>query len=239
MNAALVIDDDLGSCLVLKKMITSLGLQCDFANNVSDGLRAAASRKYRFLFLDCVLPDHHHSVAVHAFKLLSGDDYSIAVIGIVSYPDKQMEIKLKNSGIIGVLAKPISKADLAEALRIAAEHVTPISQPIDVPQFNTSYDVLSSDRSLAWPPHGPDLPSSSRLQSSDYLDPQFKPQGAGSGSDRSKVISTPQGKQQNIAASLVSATGLSGQLGGVVLRTPGRGLGPGQSGANLLPLTPS
>jgi CheY-like chemotaxis protein len=52
----LVVDNDRASCLLLTKMITSLGYTCDFVHNVVDGLRAAACKDYALVLVDSFLP---------------------------------------------------------------------------------------------------------------------------------------------------------------------------------------
>jgi hypothetical protein len=52
-------DDDRGSCLLLKKLFTSLGYSCDITHSVSDALRAATCKSYCMALIDCLFPDQN------------------------------------------------------------------------------------------------------------------------------------------------------------------------------------
>ena len=117
MDYALIVDDDRGSCLVLTKMLSSLGFVCDTENNVGNALRAFVSKKYRLVLVDCLLPDHSGWVGAQAIKQLSKNGQLPLIIGILSFPDEQMMRRCESSGMHGVLAKPITKATLSDCIQ--------------------------------------------------------------------------------------------------------------------------
>jgi hypothetical protein len=53
----LVMDDDRGSCLLLRTMITSLGHSCDLVHNIADGLRTAGNKHYALVLIGSFFPD--------------------------------------------------------------------------------------------------------------------------------------------------------------------------------------
>lgn len=112
----LVLDDDRGSCLVVRKILSSLGYVCDIAHDAAEGLRAVLENDYSFVLVDCLLPDNTGWVISHAIKLLHRDRVSPIVIGILSYPDDIMKQKCVSSGMKTAISKPISKSDLIGSL---------------------------------------------------------------------------------------------------------------------------
>jgi CheY-like chemotaxis protein len=118
----LVVDDDRASCLLLRKMITSLGYTCDFVHNVADGLRAAACKDYALVLIDSFLPDNSGMVAFSAIKLLPREGPAPAFIGIMSSQNEQMQCQLVSAGMAGVLAKPFYRTAVGERIGQALSH---------------------------------------------------------------------------------------------------------------------
>ncbi len=118
----LVVDDDRASCLLLRKMITSLGYTCDFVHNVADGLRAAACKDYALVLIDSFLPDNSGLVAFSAIKLLPREGPAPAFIGIMSSHNEQMQYQLVSAGMAGVLVKPFYRTAVGERIGQALSH---------------------------------------------------------------------------------------------------------------------
>jgi CheY-like chemotaxis protein len=112
----LILDDDRGSCLLLRKIITSLGYTCDFVHSVADGLRAAANTDYALVLIDSFLPDTSGFVALNAMKLLPREGPAPAFIGIMSNHDEQMQRRLVTAGMSGTLVKPFCRTTVAERI---------------------------------------------------------------------------------------------------------------------------
>jgi CheY-like chemotaxis protein len=112
----LLLDDDHGSCLMLRKMIVSLGYSVDVVHNVADGLRAASCKTYRVVIVDCFMPDYTGWVATRAIKLLPRCGPPPAVIGILSYPDEHLQQRCETSEMEGVLVKPFCKGAVVDCL---------------------------------------------------------------------------------------------------------------------------
>ena len=129
MNHVLLLDDDRGSCLVLKKMFSSLGYTCDIVHNVSDALRAAASKAYCVILIDCLLPEQDGWIASQAIRLLSRDGPAPSIIGILSCPDEQMQRRCESAGMEEVLIKPICKKAVSDCIgKVLPLKVKPIAQ---------------------------------------------------------------------------------------------------------------
>ena len=128
-QCVLLVDDDRASCLLLKKMFSSLGYSCDIVHNASDALRAAASKTYCMVLMDCLLPDHDGWIASQAIKLLSRDGLAPSIIGILSYPDEQMHRRCASAGMEEVLIKPFCKKAVSDCIaKVLLRKVKPIAQ---------------------------------------------------------------------------------------------------------------
>jgi DNA-binding response OmpR family regulator len=126
-GSVLVIDLDIGSCLLMKKAITSLGYYCDIAHSEDDGLRAAASTNYNLIIVGCLLGDKSCSVLIRAIKLLPRSGPCPSVIGVLSCPDSAMEMRCIDMGMERVLTKPVSKAaleDCFDEVQIQNSHIS-------------------------------------------------------------------------------------------------------------------
>ena len=174
-QCVLLVDDDRGSCLLLKKMFSSLGYSCDIVHKVSDALRAAASKAYCMVLIDCLLPDQNGWIASQAIKLLSRDGLAPSIIGILSYPDEQMHRKCASAGMEEVLIKPFCKKAVSDCIRkVLPQKVKPFAQRSGNGHFfqrvgsgfsSRSAPQLTSNRSLLENP----LKSSSFRQTSMNL----------------------------------------------------------------------
>ena len=133
-SCVLVLDDDRGSCLLLRRIILSLGYTVDIVHNVADGLRAAASKQYCLVLIDCFMPDHTGWVASRAIKLLPRNGPPPAIIGILSYPDELMQRRCESSDMEGVLVKPFCKGALSDCLG----RFHPAGQKLTFPMISSS-----------------------------------------------------------------------------------------------------
>jgi CheY-like chemotaxis protein len=115
--SVLVMDDDRGSCLLIKRMLSSLGYMCDVVHNVADGLRALVKNDYSVVFVDHMMPDNTGLVATQAIKLLYRDGVPPMIIGILSYPDEELQQRCESSGMKSVISKPYSKGELSDCLK--------------------------------------------------------------------------------------------------------------------------
>ncbi len=125
-------DDDRGSCLLLRKMITSLGYSCEFVHNVADGLRAAASKHYCLVLIDSFLPDQNGLVACHAIKMLPREGPNPVIIGIMSCRNEHLQRQCLSAGMAGVLVKPFYKTDVADRIRQTLSYLQSASKSCTV-----------------------------------------------------------------------------------------------------------
>ena len=112
----LVVDRDIGSCLMLRKMLHSLGFHCDMVHNIDDGLRSAASKEHSHIIVGCLMGDNGCWVFSHAIKLLPRKGPAPVMIGILSGSNPAMKRRCIEEGLNQVLIKPLSAAALSECM---------------------------------------------------------------------------------------------------------------------------
>jgi CheY-like chemotaxis protein len=103
----------MASCLILSKMLTSLGYQCDIVHTVADGLRAAARKQYSLIIMVCLLPDQTGWVASLLPREKPPSLIIGLIIGILSYPDDEMQSKCASAGMKSVVVKLFSKQEIS------------------------------------------------------------------------------------------------------------------------------
>ena len=120
----MALNRDNGACLILRKMGTTLGYECDITNNITDTLRAAHNKTYRIVLIGCSKYDRECWVALEAIKMLHRDRPCPLFIGIIPYPDEELRRRCESTGMAAVLAGPVFKAELAACLeRVLSDDV--------------------------------------------------------------------------------------------------------------------
>ena len=120
MKYCLIMNRDRGSCLMLSKLATALGYECDAVHNMLDGLRAAAAKQYDLVLIACLVQDRSCWVAHQAMKLLYRERRCPIVLGVLSSNDAALQQRCKSSGMAGVLVHPVTKAGLAAGIGATA-----------------------------------------------------------------------------------------------------------------------
>ena len=113
---ALIFDRDVGSCLVLKKMMMALGFQCDVMHDLASCLQAIAPSIYNVVLAGCIHGDQACWEVSHAIRALPRGGERPAMIGIISFPDTEMQQRCTAMGMEGVLTKPVSKSELSDCI---------------------------------------------------------------------------------------------------------------------------
>ena len=167
MQSVLLLDDDRASCLMLSKMLSSLGYQCDVVHNVADGLRAATKKKYSLIMMDCIMPDQNGWVASHAIQLLPRDGPPPSIIGIMSYPNDEMQRRCASACMAGVIVKPFSKGAVLDCISKARNHQQAITNSLCSCHSNP---LASTDQDFKRTGSSRDLDSSLLLNASVQLD---------------------------------------------------------------------
>mmetsp|Transcript_7600 Transcript_7600/g.22997 ORF Transcript_7600/g.22997 Transcript_7600/m.22997 type:complete len:205 (-) Transcript_7600:38-652(-) len=112
---ALVVDDDIGSSMVVQKMLMSFNITCDIASSAADGVASARSNSYDLVLLDAFMPDSNAWEIAEEFKS-SGSLRRTKLCGMLSCPDQEYEKRCQDAGMELVLVKPITKTSLFECI---------------------------------------------------------------------------------------------------------------------------
>jgi CheY-like chemotaxis protein len=115
-SCALILDRDIGSCLVLKKMIIALGLDCDVVHEMADGLKAVTSKNYSIILIGCLHGDPACWEVTRAIKLLPRGTIKPILIGLLSFSDSEMQQRCSEMGMEGQLSKPVSRKALSACI---------------------------------------------------------------------------------------------------------------------------
>ena len=110
--SCLILNSDVGSCMVLRKLATALGYDCDVVHNMPDGLRAVVAKHYNIVLISCLVQDRTCWITHQAIKLLHREKKCPAVIGVLSCSDSAMQQRCEASGMAGVVFQPVSKEQL-------------------------------------------------------------------------------------------------------------------------------
>ena len=135
----LIVDDDVGACMVLQRMLSSLSFNCDFAIDGAEAVRAARRQNYDLIITDMLMPDKSgwdvateiltqpHDPSFPDFQL-TGYDSPLAqgrqerpraracgatgppvVVGVLSQDEEGMRLRCADAGMSDVLVKPIDR----------------------------------------------------------------------------------------------------------------------------------
>ena len=140
---ALVVDRDVGSCLILRKMMNAIGFKCDIVQSVDTGIKAAASVEYSLIMVGCVMGDNACWVLSHAIKLLPRQGPNPVVIAVLSFSDSAMERRCNDSDLDGFVIKPVSRETLANCVEVAMDRRTRSAQS------HTAYECRMSENSVS------------------------------------------------------------------------------------------
>ena len=120
MLPMLIVDDDIGSCLVMQRMVQRLGLDCDIVYDGQQAIRAVSGKRYSVIFLDSFMPiQNGWETALEIQGLSLSSTENPILIGMVSFDQHSLRKKWETAGIEILLSKPINRIDLAAIINIA------------------------------------------------------------------------------------------------------------------------
>jgi CheY-like chemotaxis protein len=145
----LIVDDNQTNRRILREMLAAEGIQVDEASTAADGLaalRGAAGRKARYdlAILDVQMPDmdgFQLAIAVRKEKAIAKTN----LLMLTSAGQRGDGERCRELGIRGYLTKPLSRADLLEALGTV---LAGSSEDAGTPEVVTRHTIAESRRSL-------------------------------------------------------------------------------------------
>jgi len=145
----LIVDDNQTNRRILREMLAAEGIQVEEASTAADGLaalRGAAGRKARYdlAILDVQMPDmdgFQLATAVRSEKAIAKTN----LLMLTSAGQRGDGERCRELGIRGYLTKPLSRADLLEALGTV---LAGSSEDAGTPEVVTRHTIAESRRSL-------------------------------------------------------------------------------------------
>ena len=145
----LIVDDNQTNRRILREMLAAEGIQVEEASTAADGLaalRGAAGRKARYdlAILDVQMPDmdgFQLATAVRKEKAITKTN----LLMLTSAGQRGDRERCRELGIRGYLTKPLSRADLLEALGTV---LAGSSEDAGTPEVVTRHTIAESRRSL-------------------------------------------------------------------------------------------
>src|SRR5215471_13409598 len=112
-TSALLIDDDIKLCELLKTYLTGHGFKLSVANNVKDGLRQLRNEDYDVVLLDIMLPDGD---GLEVCKKIRADS-SVPIIMLTARGADEDKIIGLELGADDYLAKPFNPRELVARMK--------------------------------------------------------------------------------------------------------------------------
>ena len=110
----LLVEDDPVSAVFLRDAATALPAAVDVAGNIADALAGAATRQHDLYLIDANLPDGRGEALLQALRDLG---VATPALAHTAAHDAAIRERLLAAGFIDVLCKPLTMAELHDALR--------------------------------------------------------------------------------------------------------------------------
>ncbi len=113
MTSVLVVDDDPGVRKTVRRILESQGFIVNEAEGGIEGLKWIERKTMAAILLDLKMPDMN---GAEFLKILRQNNSTIPVIVITGYPDSDLMAEATQYGPVTLLAKPVRKAQLIQAV---------------------------------------------------------------------------------------------------------------------------
>ena len=113
MSSALIIDDELDLCMMIKKFFTRKNNEVDYSTSLKDGFRKFEKHQPDILILDHNLPDGFGIGSIGKFKSMLHKPLYIVVMSAMS----NLRAVAIESGADDFIDKPVTFSKLNEILR--------------------------------------------------------------------------------------------------------------------------
>lgn len=92
------------------------GHRVDVAESGAEAILLAQSRPYDIVFMDLVMPDMDGYEAARRIRALPGPEGRVPIIALTASDDEEKPAALADAGINGLLAKPVHRTELSDAV---------------------------------------------------------------------------------------------------------------------------
>ncbi len=109
----LVVEDDVATAGAIKKRMEIWDHNIEIAGTGKDALKKVSQKKFDVLLLDIFLPDCWGYKLIQQFKELRPD---IGIVTMTGYNSRELELEVRQQGIIYYMIKPINTKELKEII---------------------------------------------------------------------------------------------------------------------------
>jgi DNA-binding response OmpR family regulator len=108
---ALIVDDEVDTCLLIKLFLHKKGIEAYQAHSLSEGLSKIIDLSPKWLFLDNNLPDGHGIDKIHDIKRISPETQIVMITALGKIKDMAFSL-----GVDKFIEKPLSFASIECAI---------------------------------------------------------------------------------------------------------------------------
>lgn len=137
MYRVLAVDDNDLNLSLFRLFLTQLGHEVSAVNNPFDAIELARTEPFDIIFTDIQMPG---MTGLEASTQLRQNGFRGPIIAITAHLSKDEETNILESGINGVLIKPVTKADLVKTLEASLEE-SRREESLEVRSGQAEYEV--------------------------------------------------------------------------------------------------
>ena len=109
----LLVEDEVSVARVIGQEIEALGHSVNTAYNGQDALKKVTKKRFDLMLLDIYLPDCRGDELIPKFKEAQPD---LGIISITGYNTKELEMEVRQKGILYYMVKPFRIEEMKEIL---------------------------------------------------------------------------------------------------------------------------
>ncbi len=113
---ALLVDDNSGNRLLLRRMLERIGWSCDEAVDGVDAVSRVSQRPYHVVLMDCSMPVLDGYDATRATRGLPAPTSLVSIVAVTATALPEDEARCREVGMDGYPAKPLRKQALVDAI---------------------------------------------------------------------------------------------------------------------------
>ncbi len=142
---ALIVDDDINTCMSVSKMLSSVGMNSDWTTQGKEAVARAEfaieeNKPYSVYIIDWLMPDMNGIEVVRRIRKVIGDTATIIILTAYDWSD--IEAEAKEAGVTAFCSKPIFLSELRQIL--TAPYREPEKEPEieEIKEFFTGKKIL-------------------------------------------------------------------------------------------------
>ncbi|MDQ3051481.1 MAG: response regulator [Bacteroidota bacterium] len=113
LKKALIIDDELDICMLLKSILKPIGIEAYYSTSLQDGISSLSNQEFGLLFLDNNLPD---GSGLEKLKFIQQQNPGLKIIMISAYDGDVERNQACKDGAIDFIGKPFTTGMVKEKL---------------------------------------------------------------------------------------------------------------------------